>query len=140
MGEARSPAYVSETFYERLRAAALPDPLRLSINNSLTVLLEDDSDGIVPDDRSFAALLNSSQTILDGSRRALPSIGRERSSQFGRSLASSAGRSHSSPSGILSGRNSKRSQTQGPFDTPAKAALTPLSCPGSCGRASWHIS
>ena len=57
MGEARSPAYVSETFYERLRAAALADPLRLSINNSLAVLLEDDGDGVVPDDRSFAALL-----------------------------------------------------------------------------------
>ena len=57
MGEARSPAFVSETFYERLRAAALPDPLRLSINNSLTVLLEDDGDGVAPDDRSFAALL-----------------------------------------------------------------------------------
>lgn len=57
MGEARSPAYVSETFYERLRAAALPDPLRLSISNSLAVLLEDDGDGVVPDDRSFAMLL-----------------------------------------------------------------------------------
>ena len=53
MVEGRSPANVSETFYERLRAAALPDPLRLSINNSL----EDDGDGVVPDDRSFAALL-----------------------------------------------------------------------------------
>jgi hypothetical protein len=57
MGEARSPADVNERFYERLRAAALPDPLRLSINNSLAVLLEDDGDGIAPDDRSFAALL-----------------------------------------------------------------------------------
>jgi hypothetical protein len=57
MGEARSPAYVSEAFYERLRAAALPDPLRLSIGNSLAVLLEDDGDGVVSDDRSFAMLL-----------------------------------------------------------------------------------
>jgi hypothetical protein len=57
MGEARFPANVNETFYERLRAAALPEPLRLSINNSLCVLLEDDSDGVAPDDRSFAALL-----------------------------------------------------------------------------------
>jgi hypothetical protein len=52
-----APAHVSETFYERLRAAALPDPLRLSINNSLAVLLEDDGDGVMPDDRSFATLL-----------------------------------------------------------------------------------
>ena len=57
MGEARSPAYVSETFHERLRAAALTDPLRLSIGSSLAVLLEDDGDGVVPDDRSFATLL-----------------------------------------------------------------------------------
>jgi hypothetical protein len=57
MGEARSPANVSETFHERLRAAALPEPLRLSIHNSLGVLLEDDGDGVAPDDRSFAALL-----------------------------------------------------------------------------------
>lgn len=57
MGEARSPAYVGEAFYELLRAAALPGPLRLSINNSLTVLIEDDGDGVVPDVRSFAALL-----------------------------------------------------------------------------------
>jgi hypothetical protein len=57
MCEARSPANVSETFYQRLRTAALPEPLRLSIDNGLRVLLEDDGDGIAPDDRSFAALL-----------------------------------------------------------------------------------
>jgi len=57
MGAARSPQYNSEMFYERLRAAALPDPLRLSINNNLAVLLEEDGDGVVPDDRSFAMLL-----------------------------------------------------------------------------------
>src|SRR5436190_23779267 len=51
MDGARSPAYVDEPFYERLRAAALPDPLQSSISNSLAVLLEDDGDGVVPDDR-----------------------------------------------------------------------------------------
>jgi hypothetical protein len=71
MGEARSAAYVSETFYEHLRAAALPDPLRSSTTNSLAVLLEDEDDE-VPDDRSFAALLYSSQTTVDGSHRVLP--------------------------------------------------------------------
>src|SRR5713101_4639335 len=79
MGEARSPAYVSETFYERLRAAALPDPLRLSINNSLTVLLEDDDDGIVPDDRSFAALL---KFISDHPRWVAPGLTVNRQGAF----------------------------------------------------------
>jgi hypothetical protein len=65
MGEGRSPANVSERFYDPLRAAALPEPLRLSIKNSLTMLLEEDGDGIASDDRSFAALLNSFQTTLD---------------------------------------------------------------------------
>jgi hypothetical protein len=79
MGEARSPAYVGERFYERLRAAALPDPLRLSINNSLTVLLEDDSDGIVPDDRSFAALL---KFISDHPRWVAPGLTVNRQGAF----------------------------------------------------------
>jgi hypothetical protein len=79
MGEARSPAYVSEMFYERLRAAALPDPLRLSINNSLTVLLEDDSDGIVPDDRSFEALL---KFVSDHPRWVAPGLTINRQGAF----------------------------------------------------------
>jgi hypothetical protein len=79
MGEARSPAYVSETFYERLRAAALPDPLRLSIGNSLAVLLEDDGDGVVPDDRSFAMLLNF---LSDHPRWVAPGLTVDRQGAF----------------------------------------------------------
>jgi hypothetical protein len=56
MGEARSPT-VGETYFESLRAQGLPDHLRGSIENSLTVLLEDDGDGIIPDNRSFGAML-----------------------------------------------------------------------------------
>jgi hypothetical protein len=79
MGEARFPANVSETFYERLRAAALPEPLRLSINNSLRVLLEDDSDGIAPDDRSFAALL---KFVSDHPRWVAPGLSVDRQGAF----------------------------------------------------------
>jgi hypothetical protein len=57
MGEVRPPTYASETFYERLRAAGLPDRLRSSIDRSLAVFFEDLCDGITPDERSFSALL-----------------------------------------------------------------------------------
>jgi len=68
-----------KTFYERLRAAALPDPLRLSINNSLTVLLEDDGDGVAPDDRSFAALL---KFVSDHPRWVAPGLTVNRQGAF----------------------------------------------------------
>lgn len=57
MGEARSPAVVDEPFFQHLRSQGLPNCLRTSIENSLVILLDDDGDGIKPDDRSFAALL-----------------------------------------------------------------------------------
>jgi hypothetical protein len=57
LGEERSSAYSRERFFESLRAQGLPDPWRTSIENSLVALLEDDDDGIVPDHRSFSALL-----------------------------------------------------------------------------------
>jgi len=79
MGEGRSPANVSETFYDRLRAAALPDPLRLSIKNSLTMLLEDDGDGVAPDVRSFAALL---KFISDRPRWVAPGLTINRQGAF----------------------------------------------------------
>jgi hypothetical protein len=79
MGEARFPANVSETFYERLRAVALPDPLRLSINNSLRVLLEDDGDGVAPDHRSFAALL---KFVSDHPRWVAPGLTVNRQGAF----------------------------------------------------------
>jgi hypothetical protein len=79
MSEARSPAHVSETFYERLRAAALPDPLRLSINNSLAVLIEDDGDGVMPDDRSFATLL---KFLSDHPRWVAPGLTVDRQGAF----------------------------------------------------------
>ena len=79
MGEARSPTHARETLYERLRAAALPDPLRLSINNSLTVLLEDDGDGAAPDDRSFAALL---KFVSDHPRWVAPGLTVDRQGAF----------------------------------------------------------
>jgi hypothetical protein len=79
MGEARSPANVNETLYQRLRAAALPDPLRLSINNSLRVLLEDDGDGVAPDVRSFATLL---KFISDRPRWVAPGLTINRQGAF----------------------------------------------------------
>jgi hypothetical protein len=79
MRGARSSAYVGETFYEHLRAAALPDPLRLSVNNSLSVLLEDDGDGVVPDDRSFATLL---KFLSDRPRWIAPGLTVDRQGAF----------------------------------------------------------
>jgi hypothetical protein len=140
MGEGRSPANVSETFYDRLRAAALPDPLRLSIKNSLTMLLEDDGDGVAPDVRSFAALL---KFISDRPRWVAPGLTINRQGAFVAVWEIPGVFRWSlvfSPSGISSGRRSKKPQPQRWLDTPAKAAPTQLSYPGSCGRASWPIS
>src|SRR5271165_2373372 len=79
MGEVRSPEYARERFYERLRAAALPDPLRLSIYDSLGVLLEGDGGGVAPDDRSFAALL---KFLSDHHRWVAPGITVNRQGAF----------------------------------------------------------
>jgi hypothetical protein len=71
MGEERSSAYSKESFFESVRAQGLPDPWRTSIENSLSVLLEDDDDGIVPDHRSFSALL---KFIKDHPRWVAPGL------------------------------------------------------------------
>lgn len=70
MGEERSPAYARERFFDGLRAQGLPDPVRTSVENSLVVLLEDDDD-IVPDYRSFSALL---KFVKDHPQRIAPGL------------------------------------------------------------------
>ena len=140
MGEGRSPANVSETFYDRLRAAALPDPLRLSIKNSLTMLLEDDGDGVAPDVRSFAALL---KFISDRPRWVAPGLTINRQGAFV-AVWEIPGVFRWSlvflPVGDIEWTALEKTQPQRWLDTPAKAAPTQLSYPGSCGRASWPIS
>ena len=79
MGEARSPKIESKPFHERLSSVGLPDRLRSSIDNSLAVFLEDDCDGITPDERSFSALL---KFVSDHPRWVPPGLAINRRGDF----------------------------------------------------------
>jgi hypothetical protein len=79
MGELRSATHLSIQLHERLREQGLPAHLLASIGKSLDVLLEEDEDGVRPNERSFQALL---RFISDHRRWVAPGLAINRRGDF----------------------------------------------------------